>query len=302
MKLHGKTKLYLSGILAIIAGALFINVSQCSATQLSYSPMRQEKILVPGTIDDLTLTLAVPADAEEPTKYELEIRPFYVDDDNITHYEAKDDYSQIVNWITLPETGGTLQPNEYKDINLTIKVPTNAPAGGQYAAIIIRTSDGNDTGIKQVYEMTQPIYAEVAGKTVHQGEITKLELPKFLFSGNITGSAAVKNLGNVHANVKHTLKVYPLFGSDEEYYTNEESPQENMVMPGATRYSSVSWENTPYFGFFRVKYSVEFEGVKNDLERIVIICPLWLTFVFVAIVILIIIKFILGAKKKNKED
>ena len=278
MKQYTKHKLFILGALAVLAGALLTNIKNCSAAvELSFSPMRQYKVLVPGTTDDLTVTLAVPAAADGPAPYELEVRPFYVDDDNVTHFEAKEDYSQIVNWIKIPEDDvkGVLQPNEHKEINCTITVPANAPAGGQYAAIIIKTHDNTDSDIQQNYQMAHPIFAEVAGETIRQGEIKSLEVPSILLGGKISGSATVKNLGNVHSNVKHTLKVFPLFG-DEEYYTNEEEPQENVVMPGATRYSYVSWDDTPYFGIFRVEYTVEFEGVKNEMNKIVIACPLYL--------------------------
>ena len=124
MKLH-KLKPCLVVVLTVIAGVLFINVPQCSASELSYSPIHQEKILIPGTTEDLTLTLAVPANAKEPTQYELEIRPFSVDDDNQTHLEAKGNYSDIVNWVEIPKDDikGTLAPNEIKNINATIAVP-----------------------------------------------------------------------------------------------------------------------------------------------------------------------------------
>ncbi len=303
MKKYKNRKPFIFGIIAIMLGAMLLNIERCFAGQLAFSPMRQYKVLVPGTTDDLSVTISVPSDSEKPTNYEIEVRPFYVDDDNITHLEAKENYSLIVNWIELPEDDikGELQPGERKEINCVINVPEDAPAGGQYAAIVIKTHDDDDdenVGIRQIYEMAHPVFAEVAGETIHKGEVDSLELPSIMLSGNITGSASVKNLGNVHSNVKHTLKVLPLFGS-EEYFTNEEEPQENMVMPGATRYSSVSWDQTPYMGIFRVYYTVEFEGVKNQIEKIVIICPLWFIFIIALIIALIVVKIVFGKRKND---
>ena len=121
--------------------------------------------------------------------------------------------------------------------------------------------------------------------------------PGFLFSGNITASTSITNDGNVHSYATHILRVLPLFG-DEEYYTNEEEPTENLIMPEATRYTSISWDDTPNIGIFRVNYIVEYEGVKKEVSKMVIVCPLWLLFIIALILALIIIKIVLGRKKK----
>lgn len=246
------------------------------------------------------MTLLVPSDAIEPTNYELDIKPFYTDEDNLTHLEAVGYYSEIVNWVTLSENdrAGKLYPGESKIIPFTIDVPKDAPAGGQYFTILITVYDSKESGaLNETHSMTHLIYAEVAGETRRQGEITSLTVPSFLLSGKITGTAAIKNLGNVHSNAKHILRIYPLF-SDEELYTNEEDPYENLIMPEVTRQSSVSWNETPSVGIFRVKYTVEFEGVKNELEKIVIICPLWLLIIIFLFIVVLIYRIVTGAKKK----
>lgn len=300
-----KTKLLLAVIVAII-GAFVVSTKNCSAVRLSYSPINYKKVLVPDSTEDLTITLSTPGDAKEAANYELEVRPFFFDNNGESYFEAKDSYSEIVNWITIPEEDvkGIIKPNEPKKIVYRITVPENAPAGGQYAVIIVKTYDDNGSDIKQIYEMTQAIYAEVAGETIRGGEVISTNLPTVLFSGNLTASATIKNNGNIHAYAKHTLKVLPLFG-DEELFTNEESPQEGaVIMPGASRLTSIAWENTPVAGIFRVKYSVEFEGVKNELEKIVIVCPLWLLIVIVLFVATIIYRLLTSAKpsKKTKKE
>lgn len=301
-----KIKLSLIGIIAIAVGMLLLGTKDCSAVRLSYSPIRYSKILVPDSTEDMSITLTVPADAEGPAHYELEVYPFYIDDNGDTRFEAKDTYSEIVNWITIPEEDakGIIKPNESKQINYKITVPGNAPAGGQYAVIIVKTYDDVESDIKQVYQMTQAVYAEVVGETIRGGEVISTNLPTILFSGNLTASATIRNDGNVHASAKHILKVFPLFG-DEELFTNEENPENSsVIMPGASRLTSIAWESTPVAGIFRVKYSVEFEGVKNELEKIVIVCPLWLLIVIVLFIATIIYRLLTSAKpsKKTKKE
>lgn len=207
----------------------------------------------------------------------------------------------MIDWITLSRTEGVLNPNESEEIPFTIKVPEDAPAGGQYAAIMV-SSKGSVSGgtMNERIEIAHLIYAEVAGETVRRGDITNVNVPSFLLSGNITGSAMIKNTGNVHSNATHTMKIFPLF-SNEEVFTNEENPQTNLIMPGSSRLTSVTWTETPSIGIFHVLYDVEFEGVKNSVDKYVIICPLWLLFL-ILLAIFLIIFCILSTKKKSHPE
>lgn len=274
-------------------------VENASAVQFTVSPMNQMKVITPGETEQGSLIIANPAANTEAAKVVLEIRPFSYNEDNDPIFEAKEDYSQIVNWITLSGTEYSLEPNESIEVPFTIDVPQNAPAGGQYASIIVRGEEGTGGMFNEYFEIAHLIYAEVAGETVRRGDITNVNVPSFLLSGNITGSAMIKNTGNVHSNATHTMKIFPLF-SNEEVFTNEENPQTNLIMPGSSRLTSVTWAETPSIGIFHVLYDVEFEGVKNSVDKYIIICPLWLLFLILLAIFLIIFR-ILSAKKKTRE-
>ena len=282
------------------AFSMFILSRDCSAGGFTISPINQDKILIPGSDDVVTIILASSEGSTTPTDYEIDIKPFKMGDGDDVLYEENGDYSQIVNWVTPEETSGTLQPNEAKEIAFKIKVPENAPAGGQYFAIVV-TVESIDTGmIKEKYAMAHLVYAEIAGKTVRKGQFNSIDVAGFINSGNITGSASITNLGNVHSRAKHTLKIYPLIGS-EEIYTNEEKPQENVIYPGTTRLSDIEWENTPSVGIFRINYSVEFEGVTDEISKIVIVCPIWLLVIICMILVIIIYRVVTGILSKKKE-
>ncbi len=266
---------------------------------LTVSPMYQFKVLTPGTVEPGSFTVSNPVNNTETAAYELTIRPFSYDDEDGEVLEEFEGHSEIVNWINIEgETSGTLAPNEYREIAFTINVPENAPTGGQYAAIIVRAGTSQVGPISETIEIAHLIYADVSGETVHQGEIDSVNVPSFLFSGNISGSSSVHNAGNTHSYATHILKVSPLFGG-EEFYTNEEEPQTSLIMPDATRYTSVSWNETPSIGIFRVVYTVEYEGKTMEVSKVVIVCPLWLLIVIALIVILLFYRIFFG-RKKNK--
>ncbi len=289
--------------LVILAITIFVGAPVYAEESIGVSPMYQNMVLVPGKKALGTFTVYNPGDSTEASELEIKVEPFWQDEKNDVDFTAKEDYSRMVDWITIEEASYTLQPNERKDVAFTINVPDNAPAGGQYAAFIVKSRPKNSNGmITQIFQMAHLIYAEVAGQTTHGGEISNLQLSSFLFSGKITAGASVKNDGNIHAKTSHILRILPLFG-DEELFTNEETPQENIIMPGASRYTGVTWDDTPSIGIFRANYIVEFEGVKKELSKVVIICPLWLLIVICLIIAIIIYRIVSGiiGRKDKKE-
>ena len=284
--------------LAIIIAFTF-SMNAFADTNFSVSPMYQEITLIPGEIFYGTFKIVNPAVSANDFDYVIEVSPFSVDKENNTVFEYKEDYNQIVKWITLEKTEGSLPRNSDEEIQFSIEVPDDAPAGGQYASIAVRSktdsASGSNLNIQTSYQIAHLIYAEVAGETTVKGTLDNLTIPGFLFGGAITASAEVENEGNVHIPVTHTLQVFPLF-SNEEYYTNEEEPKTGLVMPGVKRLTSLTWEETPAVGIFRVVYNVSFAGSSKTLNKTVIICPIWLLFVIIAAIVLIIIRLVFHKK------
>ncbi|MBR3232930.1 hypothetical protein IKF74_01450 [Candidatus Saccharibacteria bacterium] len=264
--------------------------------------MHQLVALTPGEQYIGNFNIVNPADATTDFYYKLRIEPFSVNNDNEISLTVNGDYNQMVNWISLSKTNGSVSPNTTEEIRFTIDVPKDAAAGGQYASIVV-TSDAspvsdNNINLREVFQSAHLIYADVAGETVRKGNITDVDVPSFLFDGQITASARIHNEGNVHSKATQTMQIYPLF-SGEEVFTNEEKPKETWVMPDRSVYSSIKWDDTPSVGIFHVIYNVEYEGVESNVDKIVIICPLWLLFVIVLAIFLIVFKILSGKKKKE---
>lgn len=265
-----------------------------SSNMFGLSPMYQLITLTPGERYEGSFKLTNPADAEDDFHYELSLAPFSADNNNSISLVANGDYNQIVDWITLSREKGAIAPNVTEEIYFTINVPEDAPAGGQYASIVVAsdapsTSDSN-INLQEVFQSAHLIYAEVAGETARKGKIDGVTVPGLMFSGNISGSATITNEGNVHSSATHALQVFPLF-SNEEVFTNVEDPKVSWIMPSNTTYSSISWDNTPSVGIFHVIYKVSFEGVDHTVDKYVIICPLWLLLIICAFITLLFLRF-----------
>ena len=295
-----KTISHVTAALIVTVVSLITTFDTAFAESFNLSPMYQNVSLTPGEkyVGNFQITNLYGNTSN--FDFELLIEPFTADNDNNISLTANGDYNQITNWIHLFNTEGSIKPNETEEIRFEIDVPEEAPAGGQYASIVVRSkpeeTEEGSINLQEIYQSAHLIYADIAGETVRKGEINSVNVPGFLFSGDISGNASIKNAGNVHSRATQTFQVFPLF-SNEEVYTNEENPDTVFIMPGNTRYSSISWDQTPSIGIFHVIYNVEFEGVNQKVDKMVIVCPLWLLFIIAVVIFLIIFKILSGKKK-----
>ena len=293
----------LTAVVSLFVVTNYASADERSSTIFAVSPMNQKISLTPGERYYGTFKITNPVTNTYNFAYEIGIDPFKVDDDYNIVYENNGDYNQIMDWITIENSTGVIAPNDTDIIRFYVDVPETAPAGGQYAALVVHSADNAESesgvNIQAKYSIAHILYAEVAGETVRKGTVNNINVPGFLFSGNISGTASITNGGNVHSDASYVMQVFPLF-SGEEVYTNEEDPLINTVLPEATRTTMLTWEETPSMGIFHVIYKAEFEGVESKVDKIVIVCPLWLLFLILLAIFLIIFR-ILSVKKKSKK-
>ncbi len=295
-------------VVAVMAATMCLASGAYADDGFSMSPMKQSIVLDPGESYQSSITISNPGTNTSDFAYEVSISPFFVNEDYQSVFESNGSYSQIVDWITLdsPSTG-VMAPNESREIFFTINVPSWAPAGGQYASIVVSSGDNplsEGMTINEKVAIGHIIYAEITGETSKQGDFVEMSVPGFIFSGYIGGSSAIRNNGNTHGVATYTLQVYPLF-SDEEIYSNAEEPYTHIIMPGRTYYDNDTvWPGTPAIGIFNVVYTVEYEGVTEQVSKMVIKCPVYLLFLILFVIALIIVWIVMKTKRRksaNKE-
>ncbi len=287
-----------------------------SGQMMTISPPIEKIVLVPGEVYEGSVKVSNSANAGKDLKYSVRVGSFSLKEDengetdyNYTDVDTITSYNQIMEWITLGKESGVVAPDEIDVVPYTITVPEDAPAGGQYASIIIRndTEDDQDSGnvaIQSVVEFAESILAEVAGETRDEGEIIENNIPSILFNNELSAVSKVRNNGNVHTNAKYVLQVWPLF-SDEELCTNEEKPGESLIMPETERVHAEKCpegQNLPAFGLFKVRQTVEIFGEKSVAEKLILVCPLWLLFFIIFGFILLVMWLVAKAKHRNKGD
>ncbi len=236
--------------------------------------------------------------------YAINITPYSVSDDKYTlDSETETAYTQMKDWVTLSQDSGTLAPDSTEEIKYSIRIPSDAPAGGQYALINVRMIQNDDANSGAAISATKQIgfrlLGDVEGNTRRTGNVTEQNIPSILFNPPISATSVVENTGNTHITASYVLQVFPLFGN-EEVYTNEENPYEVTVLPETSRYNSISWDDAPHLGIFRVKQTVTIADDTQFIEKTVFLCPIW--FIFIILLIIFCIVFWICSRIKSRRE
>lgn len=233
--------------------------------------------------------------------------PYYEEGENGDKtYTVTNKYTYLSEWITFDAKEGTLEPGQTKKITYRVKIPEGVAGGAQNAAIMVESDDAiKSTDIVGASSRIALIlFSQVTGETNACGKIIDKTIPSLLLNPPITASGRVENCGNLDLNVKYVMTVYPIF-SDEELWTNEEDPKVLATLPETRRYTSLEWEGTPSFGLYRVKLDVTYNGNTETIEKIVLVCPLWLIILvltFIGAVVFWLVSKNRGRKEAKKAE
>lgn len=301
--------LIVCGIVGVIANNITV---YAAGRAIALSPMSQRIILAPGETYTGGFTVANPASATEDLRYLVEVVPFYPvsrnegrDDYGDADYTTKSSYNSIVDWITIDNPIGIIQPDGNVTVTFEVTVPENVPAGGQYAAFLVRENPeaigiDDSVSVNEIMQMAHIIYAEVTGETVREGKILDNSFPSFLLDNTLNATSMVRNDGNIHTDAEYILQVWPL-GSDEEICTNEENLDTELVLPNTQRYHLETCQ-LPSVGIFRAKHTVKIFGEESVVEKMVIVCPIWLLFLIIFIIIALIIWIVMKVRSRGKKS
>lgn len=215
-------------------------------------------------------------------------------------FDGTKDRLKIASWFTFSQDIGHLEPDTEVTITYTVKVPKDAPGGGQYGAIMVETlKDKNaNVNIQAISRVGLIVYSHVDGEINHCTKILENKLPGFLFNPPIFGESRVENCGNVDSELKTTLKVFPFF-SNEEVYSTEEKPTTVNTLPGTKRYHKELWSNSPAIGIYRVEQTVHYGSENKTESKLVVVCPIWLI-VLIVLFILSVVFWLVARRSERK--
>ena len=244
-------------------------------------PMSQRISLEPGETYTGKITIVNPVDSTSDFHYKVSVSPYsVVGQDYTADLTTEYNRSQITNWISIKEPTGSVEPNKSKDVEFTIAVPENAPAGGQYAAITVSSNDeiqsSDGLAIQNVFEMASIIYGEVAGETVHRGKILENNVPGFSAATPVTLSALISNEGNIHEGATFIITVTDVFSGRVILPTEENDGNfSEVIMPETTKYITRNVTDLPAIGLIKISQTIFYNGGSSVVEKNVLICPIW---------------------------
>lgn len=271
------------------------------------TPMSQEFNLGPGKIYDGKITVANPGDSTSDFAYKISVAPYSVlgeaYDADLT---TMSNHSMIVDWIKLDESTGIVKPNETKEVHFTITVPESAPAGGQYASILVTEDVKNAASqgleVNSVFEIASLVYANVAGETVREGEILENRIPSFVMTVPVNVGALISNTGNVHQTATTVLEVRNLLTGEVILPTEQNSGRyAETIMPDTTRQTSYDIANLPVVGAVKITQVVYYNGISSVEIKDVVICPIWFIVLAITLVASVIAAIVVLVKKRQKK-
>ena len=253
------------------------------------TPMSQNFNLAPGKTYTGSITVANSGSATNDFSYKISVAPYSVMGEG---YDADlatmSNRSMMVDWIKVENPKGTLKPNETAEINFIITVPETAPAGGQYASLLVTEDTGvaNSQGVKvsSIFEIASLVYAKVAGETVTGGEILENNIPGFAMTTPVKVGALISNTGNVHQTATTVLEVKNLITGEIVLPTEQNDGRHSeIIMPETTRRTEYEITELPAVGVVRVSQTIYYNGISSIEMKDMLICPIW--FIVVALVV-----------------
>ncbi len=274
-------------------------------------PMSQTIELKAGEVYEGSITVVNPIGAERDFSYSVSVTPYGVmGEEYQVDFSTQTNASQIIEWITIEEPEGTLKPNETREVKFKVTVPETAPAGGQYAALAVRSVESeNESGsvqIENVFEIASVLFARVDGETVHDGAVLENSIPELSVENPAKISATLTNNGNVHEAATTTIVVKDAWSGEVVFPKDDDDVNTYIeyIMPGTTRYATRMVDGMNDLGVYQISQKVEYLGETSEVTQTVLMCPIWFM-ILAGLTVVTLITTIVGffrRRKKRKID
>ncbi len=276
---------------------------------IQVNPADQEVELTPGESTDSQVK--VTNLGRLPFSFTPLAKPYQVLNDSYDpDFATENSYTKLHSWLTFEQSEYHLEPGAEVIVNFHIEVPEDAPAGGQYAAVILETRDSMDVAatFQTINQIASLLYAHVAGETHEMGLLMTHSIPFLRLSSPIITTTNIKNDGNIDFRASHTMTIWNFFTGEEiingETVANDGTTPGSSnppILPATSRFNQLSWDGTPALGLFRVRQTISFLDEDYTFEQLVFVCPFWLVLLLLFFIFLLIFWIILSVRSRKKQ-
>ena len=268
---------------------------------LEISPASNRIELGNGEVYSGEMSVANSTDAD--MNVEMSVGSYSIEDSNYgsPNYDNPSKYSVMKDWIHLDKEEFTLAPGESTIVNYTITAPAEPPAGMQFATIFASTTPTEElegSGIIATSRIGMVVSALMKdGQTIEQANIQDEKINGYQPTSPLKGSFAVKNEGNVGADITYQLVVKSAINGREVFKSETES---SSVYPESTRNFSLSWDQVR-IGFYNVEMNITLNGNNHTVKQLVCTVPVWII-ILVVIAILSLVAYCVLNYHVSKES
>lgn len=185
----------------------------------------------------------------------------------------RNDKKTLAEWISITNAPQTIPAEASVDIPFVIEVPTNAPPGGHYAALLISTQPSEGAGgqtVQTVQTVTSLLFMRVAGDVREEGVIREFRAQDAVVSTpDVTLSLRFENKGNVHLQPKGDIIITNMWGTERGRIPVNEKSNFGNVLPHSIRDFTFSWSSDfaiTDIGRYKALATLAYgeDGVKSD--------------------------------------
>ncbi len=283
----GKVFLTITGLSIALLLGFGASQTACADDPLSsitLSPVDKHYTVEPGEV--VTDNYVILNDGQTAYNFVTYAAPYSVQDKTYdpNYTDTTAPRADVYRWVEFGQSKWHLNSRERTVVPFTIRVPKTASPGGHYGVLFSETQPAEaseSTSLIRKRRVGCVVYITVKGDNKVSGELKQIDISQYQSRQPLTTSVAIQNTGNSDFPAQLTLSVSDLFGNVK--YSHDE---ERYILPETTRNTDLNWNDSPWFGLYKVKVSVAMLGKTTTEEKLVFIAPIWI-FLLIGIGILL---------------
>jgi hypothetical protein len=241
-------------------------------------------------------TFQVSNGGRTPLDIDVQKRDFTANVDGTLKFQADAPYSASA-WVDVEPSSFRLLPNSVMKVQVRINVPTNPePGDHQVALVFIVPAAAGQSNIRIDRGIGAPIYITVPGAADDSVDLDPLVAPRFSWSGPISFSTTVRDVGTVHRDFRGSGRLGIDVGGTTVLFP------EFTVLRGTDRRLTAQWQHPPLMCFCKATVSVTgADGVVHHVSASVTIFPVWQVAVVLLVGLLLIVVIRHGRRRYRRQ-